>query len=278
MLLAIGDFSRMTYLGVKAPRHCHEIGLLEPADIDPATGYRLYRPSQVPAAQVIRRLRDLGMPLEEVRAMLQAPDVAARNAVIAAHLGRMERQLEQAQATVASLRSMLGHRAQPIIVEYRTTQAARALAIRDRISMADAEQWWCSAFDELRAALAASGAQRAGPDGALYSSEFFQADAGEVTAFIPVTGTPSPAGLAVPVEMAATELAVTAHHGPFSDLDTTYGALGTFVAQRAIGVDDPIRENYLVSASDTDGASHPDRQRGRPPDRPVFLTTTRSSS
>ena len=208
MLLAIGDFSRMTYLGVKAPRHCHEIGLLEPADIDPATGYRLYRPSQVPAAQVIRRLRDLGMPLEEVRAMLQAPDVAARNAVIAAHLGRMERQLEQTQATVASRRS---------------------------------------------------GAQRAGPDGALSSSEFFQADAGEVTAFIPVTGTPSPAGLAVPVEMAATELAVTAHHGPFSDLDTTYGALGTFVAQRAIGVDDPIRENYLVSASDTDGASHPDR-------------------
>ncbi len=83
--------------------------------------------------------------------MLQAPDVAARNAVIAAHLGRMERQLEQTQATVASLRSLLEHRAQPIIVEYRTTQAARALAITDRISMADAEQWWCSAFDELRA-------------------------------------------------------------------------------------------------------------------------------
>ena len=80
-----------------------------------------------------------------------------------------------------------------------------------------------------------------------------------MTAFIPVAGTPSPAGLAVPVEMAATELAVTVHHGPFGDLDTTYGALGTFVAQRAIGVDDPIRENYLVSASDTDGASHPDR-------------------
>jgi DNA-binding transcriptional MerR regulator len=274
VLLTIGDFSRMTYLGVKALRHYHEIGLLEPAAVDPATGYRLYRPSQVPTAQVIRRLRELGMPLEEVRAMLRAPDVAARNAVIAAHLGRMERQLEQTQATVASLRSMLEYRAQPIVVEYRTTQAARALAIRDRISMADAEQWWCSAFDELREALAASGARRAGPDGALYTSEFFQADAGEVTAFLPVAGTPRPAGLAVPFEMAATELAVTVHHGPFSNLDTTYGALGTFVAQRAIGVDGPIRENYLVSASDTDNeASHRTEACW-----PVFLTTTRSSS
>ena len=274
VLLTIGDFSRMTYLGVKALRHYHEIGLLVPADIDPASGYRLYRPSQVPTAQVIRRLRDLGMPLDGVRAVLEAPDVSTRNAVIAGHLRQMERQLEQTQATVASLRSMLEHQAQPIIVEYRTIPAARALAIRDRISMADAEQWWGSAFDELHAALAATGAQRAGPDGALYSSEFFQADAGEVTAFIPLAGTPRPAGQAVPVQLAATELAVTVHHGPFSDLDKTYGALGTFVAERAIGVDGPIRENYLVGASDTDDeASHRTEVCW-----PVFLTTTRSSS
>ena len=137
--------------------------------------------------------------------------------------------------------------------------------------MAGAEQWRCSAFAELCAALAASGAQRAGPDGALYSSEFFQADAGEVTAFIPVAGTPRPAGPAVPVEIAATELAVTVHHGPFGDLDTTYGALGTSVAQRSIGADGPIRENYLVSASDTDNeASHRTEVCW-----PVFLTTTR---
>ena len=274
VLLTIGDFSRMTYLGVKALRHYHEIGLLVPADIDPASGYRLYRPSQVPTAQVIRRLRDLGMPLEGVRAVLGAPDVTTRNAVMAGHLRQMERQLQQTQATVASLRSMLEDQAQPIIVEYRTTPPARALAIRDRISMAEAEQWWGSAFDELRAVLTAAGVQRAGPDGALYSSEFFQADAGEVTAFIPVAGTPRPAGLAVPLEMAATELAVTVHHGPFSDLDKTYGALGTFVAQRAIGVDGPIRENYLVGASDTD-----DEARHRTEVCwPVFLTTTRSSS
>ena len=75
-LLNIGDFSRMTYLSVKALRHYHETGLLEPAAVDPDTGYRLYRPAQVGMAQVIRRLRDLGMPLEDVKSVIDAPDVA----------------------------------------------------------------------------------------------------------------------------------------------------------------------------------------------------------
>ena len=40
------------------------------------------------------------------------------------------------------------------------------------------------------------------------------------------------------------------HHGPFDDLDQTYAALGAFVAERAIGVDGPIRERYVVTADD----------------------------
>src|SRR4051794_16289330 len=44
--LSIGDFSRMTYLSVKALRHYHEQGVLEPAEVDPATGYRYYAPGQ----------------------------------------------------------------------------------------------------------------------------------------------------------------------------------------------------------------------------------------
>src|SRR4029078_8643175 len=62
--VTIGDFSRMTHLSVKALRHYHEIGLLEPVAVSPESGYRLYDVDQVPTAQVIRRLKDLGMPLD----------------------------------------------------------------------------------------------------------------------------------------------------------------------------------------------------------------------
>lgn len=45
-------------------------------------------------------------------------------------------------------------------------------------------------------------------------------------------------------EIAGTEAAVAVHDGPADDVDRTYGALGTAVAERAIGVDGPIREYY----------------------------------
>src|SRR5215472_7143349 len=173
VLLTIGDFAKMTYLSIKALRHYHDIGLLIPADVDPETGYRRYRADQVPAAQVIRRLRDLGMPLEDVKAVLDAPDLDARNAGIGAHLRRMEQQLEQTQATVASLRRLLEQPPPAVAVEYRATWPARVLALRSQVAMNDAGQWWSGAFDQLHATVAAGGLSRSGPDGALYSPEFF---------------------------------------------------------------------------------------------------------
>ena len=86
----MGDFSRATHLSVKTPRHYHQAGLLEPAAVNPDTGYRYYSAGQIPAAQVIRRLRDLEMPVADVKAVLAAPDARARNALIAAHLDRLE--------------------------------------------------------------------------------------------------------------------------------------------------------------------------------------------
>ena len=41
------------------------------------------------------------------------------------------------------------------------------------------------------------------------------------------------------------------HTGPIDDLDQAYGALGTEVATRGIGVEGPIREHYVISPLDT---------------------------
>jgi DNA-binding transcriptional MerR regulator len=64
--LTIGDSSRGTILSVKTLRHYHRVGLLQPAEVDPVTGYRRYSTAQIPIAQVIRRFRDLDMPLDEI--------------------------------------------------------------------------------------------------------------------------------------------------------------------------------------------------------------------
>jgi DNA-binding transcriptional MerR regulator len=187
ILVSIGDFSRMTLLSVKALRHYHDVGLLPPAEIDPDTGYRRYEVGQVPMAQVIRRLRELGMSLECVRAVIEAPDVGARNAAISAHLSRMEGELEQTRATVRSLRLLLDEKPPPkIAVDYRVSGPAEALAIRDEIAHDDMFDWLDAALTDLRSALERTGARRTGADAALFSSELMEDELGEIVAVVPV--------------------------------------------------------------------------------------------
>ena len=91
--VAIGEFSRLTHLTVKTLRHYHDQGLLVPYAVDEQSGYRRYSIDQVPAALLIGRLRALDMPLADVRRVVDSGDSRERDAVIAEHLGRMERQL-----------------------------------------------------------------------------------------------------------------------------------------------------------------------------------------
>src|ERR1700721_91913 len=104
--LAVGDFSRATHLSIKTLRHYPQVGLLEPTAVNPDTGYRYYSAGQIPTAQVIRRLRDLEMPVADVKAVLAAPDAPARNALIAGHLGRLETERAQTRDAVESLRNL----------------------------------------------------------------------------------------------------------------------------------------------------------------------------
>jgi DNA-binding transcriptional MerR regulator len=270
--IAIGDFSRMTHLSIKALRHYHDVGVLEPAEIDPYSGYRFYDASQVPVAQVIRRFRALGMPLDQVRSVLSAPDIRSRNEVIVAHLRRMESQLTETQSTVASLRSLLEKQAAPVAIEHRSVAAVRALAITETVAAADFADWWTGAFGELHAELRAAGIDPAGQAGALYSGDLFEQALGQMVAFVPVDEhalVPGRSGRASITEIPAAELAIAVHRGSFDDLDQTYGALGTYVTARELGVDAPIREYYLVSPLDTEDQSQYVTEVGWP----VFLTT-----
>lgn len=271
-LLNIGEFSRMTHLSVKALRHYHDVGVLEPAAIDPYSGYRSYGADQVTAAQVIRRPRDLGMPLDSIRAVLTAPDVAARNREIAAHLERMERQLEQTQAAVSGLRALLSAPVPRPEIQFRTIPSVTALAIAETVTAADIMAWAEDVISDLDSALAGTGLAPAGALGALFPGEFFELERSEITVFLPVeaatgAGARLSAGRVRLTEIGGTEAAVAVHDGPAQDVDRTYAALGTAVAERAIGVDGPIREYY----PDGFGVAVPHRTEIC---WPVFLTGT----
>lgn len=76
-LLAIGEFSAACRLSPKALRLYDRLGLLRPARVDAATGYRWYASTQITRARTVGLLRRLGMPLALIADVLeQSPQQA----------------------------------------------------------------------------------------------------------------------------------------------------------------------------------------------------------
>jgi DNA-binding transcriptional MerR regulator len=249
--LTIGDFSRASHMSVKTLRHYHRIGLLEPADVDPETGYRRYATEQIPTAQVIRRFRHLGMPLDEIHAVLATSDLQTRNELIAAHLARLEQDLERTQSAVASLRDLLQHPAPSAPVQHRSVEATPAAAISEVVDATDSLSWYQGALAELHATLAAQHVPAAGTGGGIFSNELFAEERGRATIFVPCAATVRPMGRVASLVVPAAELATTVHRGPHVDIDRAYGSLAAYVTHHELAVDGPIREYYLVGVHDT---------------------------
>ncbi|WP_336084904.1 MerR family transcriptional regulator [Nocardia sp. SSK8] len=247
--VAIGEFARLTHLSVKTLRYYHEIELLEPVVVDAGTGYRRYSTGQVERAHLIRRLRDLDMPLPQIRAVLAATDPAERDATLRAHLVRMEAELRRTQDVIASLRALLTEPAPPIRVDYRVEPGFTALTRTERVEHRAIGPWCDAAFEQLYTSLLALGVTPGGVAGATYSTEFFTEDTGSVTAYVPIppdTELVVPEGLEV-TGFPALRFAIAVHTGAFEDFDRTYGALGSHVAEHATALpDEPVRERYLV--------------------------------
>lgn len=106
-LLPIGMFSRAACVSIKQLRVYHEMGLLVPAHVDPATGYRRYSDDQLADAAVIVRLRALDLPLDAVRRVIDARDPEHTAAVLATHRQRMQLRLAETERIVAELQSGL---------------------------------------------------------------------------------------------------------------------------------------------------------------------------
>ena len=148
-------------------RHYHQIGLLEPVDVDRATGYRRYSTDQISTAQIIRRFRALEMPLDDIRTVMSTTDIRQRNELINAHLMRLGSQLAHTKRAVESLRELLepGPAAEGRI-GYRRVEATEAVAISEVVDLSDALTWVQGVLAELYTTVSAQRARICGTAGA----------------------------------------------------------------------------------------------------------------
>ncbi|RDG35620.1 MerR family transcriptional regulator [Streptomyces corynorhini] len=107
-MLSIGDFARYGCVSVRMLRHYDAIGLLRPAHVDAASGYRFYEAGQLARLNRVIALKDLGFSLQQVRSILdervnpgelrgmlrlRQADLAAAIAADAARLAQVEARL-----------------------------------------------------------------------------------------------------------------------------------------------------------------------------------------
>jgi DNA-binding transcriptional MerR regulator len=98
-LLSIGIFADMTRLSIKALRLYDQLDILRPHHIDSKSGYRFYEPDQLFSARMIRSMRDMDMPLADIRRVLAVAvnSQAQAEMLIRQYLELRTQQLEQIQ-------------------------------------------------------------------------------------------------------------------------------------------------------------------------------------
>lgn len=71
-MFGVGEFATLAQVSKRLLRYYDEIGLLKPAHIDAATGYRCYNAEQLAHLNRILVLKELGLSLEQIHRMLNA--------------------------------------------------------------------------------------------------------------------------------------------------------------------------------------------------------------
>ena len=107
-MFKIGDFSRLTQVTIKALRHYDSLGLLTPAAVDPATGYRYYSATQLPRLNRILALKDVGLSLDQIGPFLDADlSVEQMRALLLIKQAESRQRLEDERTRLARIEARL---------------------------------------------------------------------------------------------------------------------------------------------------------------------------
>lgn len=250
-LVPIGRFSRVAQLTIKALRHYDEVGLLRPALIDPATGYRYYALTQAVEAEQIRVLRAAGMPLDDIRECLRTGSADERRARLASHRQRLATEAEGLRAALAVVDDLLAEKrdlvAYRVIVRQADEQAV--LSIREKRPIGELSQAAATAIPELLGYLGEIGVRPAGHPLCVYHDEEIR-DELDLELMIPTVKHVAGKGRMNGRMLPAATLAATLHSGPYTTIGGAYRALATWMQERGHESAGGPRETYLLGPCD----------------------------
>ncbi|HUR75497.1 MAG TPA: MerR family transcriptional regulator [Sporichthya sp.] len=236
--LLIGEFAQRCRLPVSTLRYYDRIGLLPPAVVDESSGYRRYRADQLATAELIARLRTLGVGPPQIAEILAGGDTAATS--LLRERRRVSAELEVRRRRLAELDDLLaqsGPARYPVSVSDLTE---RQVAIRAfSAPFDDQEEVVIAAIGELRSEIRAAGHHRAGAWGGTFPLDLDETVEGFV--FAPVSGTDGLTTAVLPGGPAVH----TVHRGSLEAISLAYLALFAEMDRLGGKPQGPMIEDYL---------------------------------
>lgn len=123
----IGDVARATGTRVETVRYYERIGLLPPPERS-AGNYRLYGEAHLNALSFVRRARNLGFSLDQVRALMTLADArqqscAQVDALVRGHLDEIGRKIDDLRALQHELDGLLSQCTRGTVAQCRVIEA-----------------------------------------------------------------------------------------------------------------------------------------------------------
>lgn len=123
----IGQLARMAGVSDHTLRHYDRIGLLTPAAVDGATGYRWYGAAELTRLERIRGLQQLGLSLRQIADLVDAPDSHVRQA-LAERVAALRRDIAALSAAMTAAEDRLATTS--TVLPQRTRVGPRRLRVR----------------------------------------------------------------------------------------------------------------------------------------------------
>lgn len=246
-LLTIGTFAHRARLSPKALRLYERLGLLEPAEVDAANGYRRYREDQLPTARLVVLLRRLDMPLAEIRALVALPRARAAEALAQYWDAFEERHASQRELVLYLLAQLTDEGSSAMFddVQERDVPEQVVLTEQQHVAIDELSTW----LSQTIAGLTATAEQHGGvaaPVFVVYHGEVNQDSDGPVEVCVPVSSSVDH-GATTRVEPAHREAFVRLRKAQveFPQIVSAYDAVSRWVKDSGRTVACPPREVYF---------------------------------
>ncbi|CAM5472993.1 MerR family transcriptional regulator [Streptomyces aurantiogriseus] len=188
-LLTIGAFAARARLSAKALRLYDRLGLLAPAHVDEASGYRYYRAGQVERARLVAMLRRLDMPLARVAEVVGAADGSEAADRLAAYWAHVESRVAAQRTLAEYLRGRLSGRSSEMYgtFEVETVDVPAQVVITEKRHTLAGElpAWIDASLGRLEEGAAACGGITGAPFVVYYSEVSTESD-GPAESCVPV--------------------------------------------------------------------------------------------